>query len=192
MKKVFLILGMLLTLGMFCACSSGDEADSSPLERGDHTSRSEEKTDSTKLEEDSMEIKMVSMDGGVYAFFKEKLWNNYNHDSRDSFSIGEDMCYRIDSKEEFVAIYTGTDELPEIDFSKYTLLLGSKGYDNPDTDVDNCKQVLTESEDGYNLNLYSRHRDGEWTSLCINLQIFYYGLYPKLEDKEITVNLIYE
>ena len=50
MKKVLLILGVLLSLGLFCACSSGDEADSTSLERGDFSSRSEEKTDSTELE----------------------------------------------------------------------------------------------------------------------------------------------
>lgn len=43
-------MSVLLSVGLFCACSSGDETDSSPLERGDHSSRSEEKTDSTELE----------------------------------------------------------------------------------------------------------------------------------------------
>ena len=187
MKKVLFILGVLLSLGMFCACSKSDET--TDVLEGQQSTKIGEKF---KIGEELYVISAISMDNSTQTFFKEKLQNNYYHDIRDFFSIGENMCYRIDSKEEFAAIYTGTDELPEIDFSKYTLLLGSKIYDDPDTDVENCKQVLTESEDGYNLNLYSRHRDGEWTSLCINLQIFYYGLYPKLEDKDITVNLIYE
>jgi hypothetical protein len=35
--------------------------------------------------------------------------------------------------------------------------------------------------------------EGEWAALAIYpLQIYYYGLYPKLKNKEIKVRLIYE
>ena len=51
---------------------------------------------------------------------------------------------------------------------------------------------LFETEKDYQLNLYTHHLEGEWGSPCINLQLLYFGFYPKLKDKEIVVNLIYE
>ena len=125
------------------------------------------------------------------SFIEEKLYNTENL-VKDRFSIKENTCYRIDSKQELEALYQGTDKLPEIDYSKYTLLLGAKVYFDADTDTENYKQVLYESKDGYDLNFYSRHMEGNWGALSITLQIYYYGLYPKLKDKEINVNLIYE
>lgn len=141
------------------------------------------------------DIKAASMDESVHSFFQDKIQKAYldaGYHAKDGFSLKENTCFRIDSKEELKAMYQGTDELPEIDFSKYTLLLGSKVYCDFDTDVENIQQVLTESRNSYNLNLISTHREGDWGSASITLQILYYGFYPKLKDKEITVNLIYE
>lgn len=182
MKKVFVIIGMLLSLGMFCACSKSDE-----------TTNVLEEQRSAKSEAELFAISANSVDVNVDSFIKEKLFNTYNLNPKDCFSIEKDMCYRIDSKEEFAAFYTGLDELPEIDFSKYTLLLGAKEYDNPDTDIENYKLVLTESEDGYILRLCCQHIGEGWVHTNeYPWLIYYYGLYPILEDKDIIVNLIYE
>ena len=182
MKKVFYFASCIFIFAsaVFMSCSTDDtdelnQNNQQPVNTGD----------------DPIEIKLVSMDGGVYAFFKKNLFDAYNR-GKICFDIKDDTCYRIDSMEELAAFYTGTDELPAIDFSINTLLLGGKVYVDPDTDVENCKKVLSESEDGYALNLYTRHME-EWGVPGIYpLQIYYWGLYPKLEDKEITVNLIYE
>ena len=177
MKKVFFILGVLLSFGMFCACSSDDEV----IERSEGSS--------TRGIDTLESVKMSSVD----SFLKEKILNTMNHNhAKGYFSIDEDTCYRIDSMEELAALYQGEEELPEIDFNNNTLLLGAKVFTDPNTDVENYKMLLIESSDGYNFNLYSRHLEGEWTSLGITLQIYYYGLYPKLKDKDISVNLIYE
>lgn len=106
----------------------------------------------------------------------------------------KDTCYRIDSKEALKAIYRGTDELPEIDFRNYTLLLGNKFYNGPVPDYETCRQVLSEYPGGYIFNLYCSpiKLEGDLAIICAYIPIYYYGIYPKLEDKNITVNLIYE
>ena len=164
MKKIVLFLSMLLAMGLTCACSSdGHDTLEAPEEAG------------------------ITAE----SFLAEKL-SNTRRFLQDRFAIEENTCYRIDSKKEFSELYLGSDELPEIDFDKYTLILGAKVYTDADTDDEKFKQILSESDDSYILNLYSKHLEGKWSSCGITLQIFYFGLYPKLKEKKISVNLIYE
>jgi len=44
MKKVFFIIGVLLTLGMFCACSNDDEVNPTSSESDEKTDSNESKT----------------------------------------------------------------------------------------------------------------------------------------------------
>ena len=183
MKRFIYLLSILFVVSAFAGCSSNEE-ENPVIGDNNHNSR---KNDSAK---EYAEINN-QISESLQSFFEEKLFNTSNL-MKDRFSIKENTCYRIDSKEELAALYQGTDELPIIDCNTYTLILGSKVYTNPDTDSENYKQILLESDTCYNLNLYSRHLEGEWASCSISLQIYYLGLYPKLADKEIIVNIIYE
>lgn len=146
-------------------------------------------------EEGLKEIKAVPMEENVDSFFKEKIAHAYSkvsYQADDGFILKENSCNRIDSKEELMALYRGDDVLPEIDFSKYTLVLGARIYYGDGIDKYHIKQAIFESPGGYILNLYC-HRFEDWAELdIIPSQILYYGLYPKLLHREITVNLVYE
>ena len=183
MRKLVFFMSMLLPLGLFSACSNDEEFEGSSISTND------------QVISDGMEITTDLTDESVLSFFKEKLKKAYlaaNYHAKDGFLFKENTCYRINSMEELASLYQGSDVLPEIDFDKYTLLLGSKIYTDTDTDVENVKPILFETEKDYQLNLYTHHLEGEWGSPCINLQLLYFGFYPKLKDKEIVVNLIYE
>lgn len=135
------------------------------------------------------EIETISSNEGADSFFM-KMKELYMKD----FAMKNDTCYRIDSQEALKAIYRGTDELPEIDFKNYTLVLGNKFWDGQTPDYESCRQVLREYPNGYYLNLYCSplKLEGEWGLVEWYIPVYYYGIYPKLEDKKMTVNLIYE
>ena len=186
MKKIKIMMSMLLALGLFCACSSDAEF---------------EGIDSSNPNFKDIESTNDSIDESVCSFFEKELQKGYltgTHVNdhfviRDGFFFEEEnICYRINSMEELASLYHGSDVLPEIDFEKYTLLLGCKVYHDANTDVDNTKLVLVETPIDYELNLCTRHLEGEWGSVCITLEILYFAFYPKLKNKNITVNLIYD
>ena len=160
-------------MGLFSGCNSSDEA--------------------LLTREGPLITPKVPSSESATSFIEKRLFNTHNR-STDCFNIKVDSCHQIDSEEEFSAMYVGTARLPEIDFSRYTLLLGSKVYSAGDTDAENYKLVLSESEDCYHLDIHTRHlEDGEWAVVCITpLELFYYGIYPKLEKKKIVTKLIYE
>ncbi len=134
-------------------------------------------------------IEAISSNEDADSFFKKMKERNLK-----DFTLKKDTCYRIDSKEALKAIYRGTDELPEIDFKNYTLLLGNKFYNGPRPDYESCRQVLGEYQGGYILNLYCSpiKLEGDMGITGDYTPIYYYGIYPKLGDKKIMVNLIYE
>lgn len=186
MRKLVILMNMLLPLGLFCACSSDVEFEGS---------------DSSNLDFEDVESINDSIDESVRSFFEKELQKGYltgGHVNdhfviRDGFFFEEEnTCYRINSMEELASLYHGSDVLPEINFEKYTLLLGCKVFHDANTDVDNTKLVLVETPIEYQLNLCTRHLEGEWASCGITLEIIYYGFYPKLKNKNIKVNLIYE
>ncbi|MBQ9668578.1 MAG: hypothetical protein IJV45_07560 [Prevotella sp.] len=133
MNKVYFLVCCLLILTsgiVLTGCSSDDDASSSEQQM-------------------TTVIETVSSNEDTDSFFKE-MKERYLKD----FDIKKDTCYRIDSKEALKAIYRGTDELPEIDFRNYTLLLGNKFYNGPVPDYETCRQVLSEYPGGYIFNIY--------------------------------------
>ena len=98
------------------------------------------------------------------------------------FSDNDHKCIIVNSMEELVTIYCGTDPLPEIDFSTTTVILGrafaSNGYKFRYIEVNN-------EEDETNVTLHFKQREGLWTSDII----FYYfwALCPKFSPKEKVI-----
>ena len=84
-------------------------------------------------------------------------------------------------------MYRGANVLPEIDFGKYSLIVGRKTSPVA-SGLDRSRQVLIEKEDCYNLNLYRASIEGK-TIITASVSYFYYGIYPKLNEKKIVVNL---
>ena len=105
--------------------------------------------------------------------------------------INKNLVYVINSREELADIYLGEKELPEIDFDKYTLILGQQIM--PYLGFYVGKKELVKGEDTLILNLHARHDSRSDENLPTMLQILYFwGLYPKQIQKNITVNVIKE
>ena len=76
-------------------------------------------------------------------------------------------------------------EFPEIDLSKYTLVVGqavmSKGFYSVE------RQEMVPCVTGWQLNLYVKEAEGDQSS---TQYLFYWGLYPKKEYYKITANVV--
>lgn len=76
-------------------------------------------------------------------------------------------------------------EFPEIDLSKYTLVVGqavmSKGFYSVE------RQEMVPCVTGWQLNLFVKKTEGDQSS---TQYLFYWGLYPKREYYKITANIV--
>lgn len=96
MKRIAFFMSVLLSLSMFCACSSDDVVDSTTTNSGDSSSENDEKTDSTKLE---------SYICGTIQFINHEELGNYVFINELRMPEGEDNYNYIEtvvvSKDEF-------------------------------------------------------------------------------------------
>ena len=172
MKKVFIILGMLLSLGVFCACSNDDEVDSGS---------SDGMVDLTPIDE-----------GDVFAalsdFFQS---NNYHYPGTEYMNFfegsDENACLVINNSDELLSKYTGVDPFPNVDFNKYTLIVGQEMM--PESFYTILRQELTVKNGKLTLNIYVPELDGGYSMIQ---HLFYWGLYPKIQSSSISVKIIKE
>lgn len=140
-------------------------------------------------------IQRVTPDRETYDFFNRE-WTHLGDGSPISFfqDNSEDVCLLINSEEEFRESYQGTDErIPYIDYQQYTLVIGKKKYytsegeKNP-TQLEGQKLYLKDGK--YVLDLSCRYNI-PGVSFYTDRFICFWGLYPKLSPKDITVNIQY-
>lgn len=74
MKNVLFVLGVLLSAGMFCACSNSDEIESNPLSSGELTNEADEADSKIQI--------------------SYSLLNDYGLPT-SSFKYGEDICFEL-------------------------------------------------------------------------------------------------
>lgn len=111
--------------------------------------------------------------------------NFYTHGIRDFFTSSKlEEIYEIDSREEFTKAYKGTAELPEVDFSRYTLIVGKTYGVNGTYKFD--RVILTDKGTTYEMETIVRANAGGGGTEAF-MDIYYWCLYPKLEKKEITL-----
>ena len=96
----------------------------------------------------------------------------------------EDAYLLINDRKQFHATYSCDDALPEIDFTKYSLVIGKKKMPNSyytlvDQSMDETKTL--------NLNIVVELPSGHWTAFS---DFYYWGLYPKLPNKELIVKVV--
>lgn len=100
-------------------------------------------------------------------------------------SSEEDDAYLlINDRKQFHAIYSCDGKLPDIDFTKYSLVIGKKKMPNSyytlvDQSMDETKTL--------NLNIVVELPSGHWTAFS---DFYYWGLYPKLPNKELIVKVV--
>ena len=121
----------------------------------------------------------------LYNFFNKELPSMSTSRQSNNFLFDNlsDIYYFINSYDELRSVYTGKEPLPDIDFGSYTLIVGQKCSNNMYDSFD--KQSFYERDGRYILDLF-------FSSEIIHPMIVYYnywGLYPKLDKKEISVNI---
>ena len=192
MKKALFMMSMLLTLGLFSACSSDGEMD--VIGGGDFLI-----TDSAQIPDDGVILSPIDafkvgnledaaqLVGGPEGYMTKDFWF-FNkelplEESSESFFVGSDKdeCYVINSLEELKSIYSGKKEIPYIDFDKYTLVIGQKVM--PDFYHPEYKQELEFRNHRCDLNLYVP----DYGSGIKAIQHFYYwAFYPKFYTEGIN------
>ena len=117
----------------------------------------------------------------IEAFFENAFSKNWGMDSFAFTYRHNEICV-INSREELAAIYTGEEDIPDIDFSKYTLLIGH--VITPDTGHTISRLELTEKDGQKTLYVYVH----EWDSgLTVITPVLYWGLYPKFPQHQVNV-----
>ena len=125
-------------------------------------------------------------EGDVYAVLYDYFQNKYP-------SVPMSYQFFRNSEGDKTKLYNSSDEIllgkkaefPEIDLSKYTLVVGqavmSKGFYSVE------RQEMVPCVTGWQLNLYVKEAEGNQSS---TQYLFYWGLYPKKEYYKITANVV--
>ena len=126
----------------------------------------------------------------VEAFFLEYLPENSYRGSAVDFAFSDrdysqTECFLINSMEEFRGVVSDEVEVPHINFKKYSLIIGQCVLGDPGYVLE--KQVVYPGENDMELRLVYRRLDG--VSPCVITNFYFWGLYPKLPDLPLTVNL---
>ncbi|MDR2911009.1 MAG: hypothetical protein LBV47_06565 [Bacteroidales bacterium] len=124
----------------------------------------------------------------VAAFFEEHLpgVSEYGNGSGCFFLDDEkNKSLMINSIDELKAAMYSPFELPDIDFGKYTLVIGQHLVGGTAYRVREHNIVI--KPEGIELNISVEKPDGTYWVIC---PVYYWGLYPKLAQEFINVNLI--
>lgn len=98
---------------------------------------------------------------------------------------GQDTCSLVNSLAELAAIYVGEKQLPNIDFTQYTLVVGKETM--PETPYYLKGMTLKEEDNVLRLTLKVEEAE---LRLCSSYQMRYWALFPKLSNKPIVVDVI--
>ena len=170
----------------FCACESSDN-------HSDYLINSINSISSVP----DLPMIRTNVDNDTYqrlaAFFQAELHHPYYRDGGEAFPgfFGEleydaQPCYLINSMEEFQTAYKGNEQLPEVDFERYSVLVG-RTYR-----IDGSESLgiynLVDEDDHYRMYLgILRNINPDYGYTCDIGDLFYWDLYPKRESKPINI-----
>ena len=97
----------------------------------------------------------------------------------------ETECFLINSVEEFRAIAPEPIELPDIDFAKYSLIVGQHVFGEPRYSLES--QAVETGTDALTLNLVYSEFCGIAPAMVA--PYYFWGLYDKLPEYEVNVNI---
>ena len=115
-------------------------------------------------------------DGNIHrTFFDQTEWD-------------EQKLLVINSQSDFRLASTGEKQLPEIDFDKYTLIIGKDLASNSSYQLQDVQ--LYDNGKQYILDIDIMHY--VWRGAYEMIQdLFYWKVYPKLDKKEIILNRVF-
>ena len=169
MKKILFMMSVLLSLGLFSACSSSDELN----------------LDSTNV---LVPVKDCYGYSAISDFFYSELESGGHPRSfvlNNNLSDDENPCIAINNKEEFEKAYTGDSPLPNIDFSNYTLIIGKIEL-NANIKIDNMSIRINNKRAAIAINCII---DSKGAYTANELYYYYWNLFPKFFVSEITVEV---
>lgn len=144
----------------------------------------------------SSEVSEISMaedvDGSVAEFFNSEIgYGKWVSPGFFGFREGDEIrrsidsfCEVVNSRGEFAKLYGGKRELPTIDFSTKTLVIGQKHEWGIGYEVKN--QKLTEQKNNYVLELFTEEPPFILNALDA---MAYWGVFPKLKNKPVVVKV---
>ena len=152
-------------------------------------------------DEDNIVPQINTANGTIEDFFNTEFpvtHDSFEYSNSHSFfceeksgiksAITENIVCVINSRKELADIYLGEKEIPEIDFEKNTLIIGQQIM--PCLGFYVAKKELLADDDGLVLTLYAKNDLVNLPLALMNL--YYWELYPKLSQKNISVNVIKE
>ncbi len=181
MKQLFRMTACCMGIMIVCSCSSEDDAIGSVSRDIDAVRGGEIHEGLDKPEADSSDA--------LAMFFLDELhapyWDSNGNEIKTFFKNGkwdDESCMIINSRQEFQDAYMGTKELPDVDFSNYTLIIGRTWGNDGSYRLDDI--ILRENADYYELETKLLHNVDGFATMAI-VDIFFWRLYPKLVKKNI-------
>lgn len=172
-KYMTLAILLILTLG-FSGCSNDSE------DGLNHNEYREGSNDNDII------YPIDNLSKEVLSFFHESLPDNMVRSSVFFVDSKSDEVHLVNSQKELKSLYSGNQELPAIDFNHLTLVIGQcqmseGGYLVKQQFVENRGGIIT-----LNLHVY---QSLDFAPQVLT-QLYYWGLYPKISNKTITVDII--
>ena len=125
------------------------------------------------------------VDSSVSEFF-ETEWPTQSMQPGFFYSNSRGTVYNlINSKKQLQSIYNGEKELPAIDFTACTLLIGQVQVPHSGHSIQ--KIDLVQTENGLVANIYLKVSDSGYQVIT---ELRFWRLYPKLASTDITINVI--
>jgi len=134
----------------------------------------------------------------VKTFFEEDFSTNYSDiNQKSGFFTDEDYMYLnkgvivrpINSREEFEQAYTGKYQLPDIDFTRNTLIVGLTNSLNSGETLGDVRLLNTGGD--YNLQVFvNKNVNPERLYSLAITPLFFWKIYPKLPISNLTATRI--
>jgi len=173
MKNLKFVLGVMLTLVMFSACSNDDESENSSSN-------------------DVLVLSPVN-EGDFIVTFSDFFKNSFATDRNNPFNFGKSIsneenspCIILNSKRDLEQAYTGDLDLPNIDFSQYTLIIGKIPV-SAGTFIDNM--VIRKISTKRAALAISCIIDNKGAYIAAMVNAYYWKLFPKFQTSRIEVEV---
>lgn len=185
MRKIFSFVFCTLLAGLIGTVSVSCSSDNDDATNG--------KGNPDQTEEGAISPVVISADDYISQFFAAELPASDTSNSKSFFldskgnASTENIVCIINSQNDLKAQYSGNMNLPNIDFAKYTLIIGQQRMGSLGWNV--AKQLLLVNGNKATLNLHVTNMNEYQPDMFMSL--YYWGLYPKQKDNILlSVNVV--
>ena len=118
-------------------------------------------------------------------FFEAHLSGHSSDFNFSHIDCYETECFLINTAEELRKIVPEPIELPDIDFAKYSLIVGQHVFEEPRYSLES--QAVETGTDVLTLNMVYRVLDG--AAPAVEAPYYFWSIYDKLPEYEVNVNI---